>query len=382
MARRAIHDRILGDVLAVVDDDRPHLHEREQQHVRGLLQGEDEGEDVVRQALREAVERVERDGRERGRHDPPVVRLVVAAVDGRVVQRAVDPVDARVGEGEEERELRGVVPAPRPVGAGVVELAVAAHLEREDGRREDGDDGDGAHGLGDLLADLVLQEFGVREGGLVEDEEVGEGGAEEVDDGAEQPVTVFSAGVRFAISMAVVNEPCDDVERYELPPYGLPRQCAHTRIFRWRKRQVLARRLKVVIVKARCSGRNIFGSQLASNIEILGRQKRRIQPIENVGVETFQHEIHGCRARAVRLIKERRGSLNGRAGRAEQIGGNGADIVSYIWQQMFQRLARFDRGNTRASTLDKRFPAIPLFCDAMRSAADCAPIRPTEARLR
>ena len=39
----------------------------------------------------------------------------------------------------------------------------------------------------DLEADLVLEVFRVGESGVVEDEEVGEGGADEVEDKAEKP---------------------------------------------------------------------------------------------------------------------------------------------------------------------------------------------------
>ena len=44
----------------------------------------------------------------------------------------------------------------------------------------------------DLEPDLVAQVFWVGEGCVVEDEDVGKGCAEEVDDGAEEPVSFFS----------------------------------------------------------------------------------------------------------------------------------------------------------------------------------------------
>ena len=62
-----------------------------------------------------------------------------------MVQAAVDPVDAEVGEQKEERELDVVVGAAEEpdqrvldVGGVVVDKAVAAHFGDEEGEGEDG----------------------------------------------------------------------------------------------------------------------------------------------------------------------------------------------------------------------------------------------------
>ncbi len=188
VARGAVDERAVGHVLAVVDHDGPDVDEDEERDVGKLLQREQEGEDVVGHRLGVAVERVERVRGERRRHDPAVVRLVQVLVHQRMVQPAVDPVDEEVGEGEEERELRVVVPRARALGRRVIHLAVSAHLGDEEGHREDGHDGQRDERLPDLLPHLVLQVFRVVEGRLVEDEHVGERCADEVDDGAEEPV--------------------------------------------------------------------------------------------------------------------------------------------------------------------------------------------------
>jgi hypothetical protein len=60
------------------------------------LEREDEGEDVVGDRLRPAVDGVEGDGGVGCRHDPFVVWLVKRFVDGWVVQAAVDEVDEAV----------------------------------------------------------------------------------------------------------------------------------------------------------------------------------------------------------------------------------------------------------------------------------------------
>jgi len=160
------------------------------------VQREQRRVDVVRQALAEPVERVERVARVRRGHDPPVVRLVQVPVDARVVQAAMDPVDAEVGEGDEQRALQIRVPPPPSRTGGlvapgrVVQPGVAAHLGDEDGRGERGHDGQRGQRLPDLLADLVAQELGVLHLGLVEDEEERGSGADEVEEDAEDPVMV------------------------------------------------------------------------------------------------------------------------------------------------------------------------------------------------
>ena len=105
VAGGAVDDGRVGDVLAVVDHDGPDLDEGEEGDVGELLQREDEGEQVVGDGLGKAVERVEGVAGEGRGHDPLVVRLVQALVEELAVQGAVDPVDAEVGEGQEDGEL-------------------------------------------------------------------------------------------------------------------------------------------------------------------------------------------------------------------------------------------------------------------------------------
>ena len=121
-------------------------------------------------------------------HDPLVVRLVKVLVDERVVEVAMDPVDAEVGEDEEDGELEEVVPHAGALLGGVVKLAVASNLEAHEGRGAEGHEGHGLVGLDDLEPDLVLDELGMVEGALVEDEEVGERRKEEVHNDAEDPM--------------------------------------------------------------------------------------------------------------------------------------------------------------------------------------------------
>jgi len=180
VTRSAVYERAVGQVFAVVDEDRPELHEDEETEVCEFLHREYEGKDVVRQALHEAVDGVEGHGRIGGWHDPLVVRLVQMLIDEGVVQAPVDEVDDEIGEEEEQWELSQVVPQPRAVYVRVVELGVTADLGEEEWSCEEGNEGHGIDGLAYLHLDLVLEEFGVLEDCLVEDKDVGEGRNDEV----------------------------------------------------------------------------------------------------------------------------------------------------------------------------------------------------------
>lgn len=187
MAGRAVDDGTVGHVLAVVDHDRPDVDEAKERDVREFLQGENKRKDVVRQRLRPAVHRVEGVRCVRRRHDPFVVRLVQGFVQARMVQAAVNPVDEEIGEEDKEGELQVVVQGERGLRRRVVEFGVAVDLGDEEGYGQQGHDGHGCVGLFNFEADLVLEEFGVLGGGFVEDEDVGQGGADEVDEEPEDP---------------------------------------------------------------------------------------------------------------------------------------------------------------------------------------------------
>ena len=112
MARSTIQERAMGDILPVMDHHSPELHEQEEAEVRKFLEREDEGEDVIWQALEKSIDGVERQCRVRSGHDPLMMCLMHMLVDGGMMQTAVDEVNAAVGEKKEERELQIVVPRP------------------------------------------------------------------------------------------------------------------------------------------------------------------------------------------------------------------------------------------------------------------------------
>ena len=127
-----VHDGTVGNVLAVVNEDSPEVDEPEQENVGHLLQGEEEGEDVVGHTLGPAVERMESVRGVGTGHDPLVVRLVECLVDAGVVQAAVDPVDKEIGEAYEEGELDEAVEWERLFSDGVVEFGISADLKNKE----------------------------------------------------------------------------------------------------------------------------------------------------------------------------------------------------------------------------------------------------------
>lgn len=129
VAGGAIDDGVVRHELAIVDQDGPEVDKDEEQNKRHFLQGEKEGKDVVGDGLGEAVEGVEGVGGEGSGHDPLVVRLVKTLVDERVMQPAMDPVDAEIGKHDEEGELEPIIGGKWGVVDQIVEFGPAAHLE-------------------------------------------------------------------------------------------------------------------------------------------------------------------------------------------------------------------------------------------------------------
>ena len=77
--------------------------------------------------------------------------------------------------------MEPIVPRSWTIGEGIVELGVSANFGKEERRCEDCDPGHGAYGLSDLHANLIFEEFWVFKSRFVEDEDVGEGGDNEID---------------------------------------------------------------------------------------------------------------------------------------------------------------------------------------------------------
>lgn len=183
----AIDDGTVGVVLSVVDEDGPDVDEGKEGNVREFLQREQEWKEVVWNRLREAIERMERMRGVRGGHDPLVMRLVQRFVDEWVMQPAVDPVDEAVRKQDEEGELEKIVPWEGGFGGEVVQFGVPADFGQHAHGSQKGHARHGFVGLKDFQANLIFQEFRMLEGGFIEDENVGERSAAEVEEESEKP---------------------------------------------------------------------------------------------------------------------------------------------------------------------------------------------------
>jgi len=164
--------RYMGSRLTY--EDRPDINEDEERDVRKLLQWEDVWKDVIRYTLRKAIQWMESMARIRRGHDPLMMRFVQSLINQWVVQTPMDPIDEEIGEQDKEGELDDAVERERSVRGRVVKFSIAKDFAEEDGGGEYSHQWDGGEGLLDLLTDLVLEVFGVCEGCVVENEDVGE----------------------------------------------------------------------------------------------------------------------------------------------------------------------------------------------------------------
>ncbi len=177
----------------LTDEDCPDIDENEERDISKLLKREDEWEHVVWHTLCKPIQRMKRMAGIWGWHDPLVMGLVQRLVDFRMVQAPVNPVDAQVRKADKQGELHNVVQRKGSIRRSVIKFAVTAHFGKETRGREEGHYWHGDHGLANLERHLVLQIFRVSEGGVIKDEEVGEGGADEIEDKAKEPVRVLDS---------------------------------------------------------------------------------------------------------------------------------------------------------------------------------------------
>lgn len=95
-------DHLLQDpgdtVVTVVDGDGPDVDKDVKAQVKNLVQGEQEGVDVIGQTLKEAVHWVEGMAGKRCRDLPHMVGLVEVLVDELVVQEPMNPIDTHISE--------------------------------------------------------------------------------------------------------------------------------------------------------------------------------------------------------------------------------------------------------------------------------------------
>lgn len=120
-------------------------------------------------------------------HDPFMMRLVKALVDERVVEVAMDPVNAKVGKKKEQGKLSNCVPEPGALIGCIVKLAVTTNFESHQRSGAEGHKGHGLVCLLDFEPDLILDKFRVLQGTFVENEQIGERGEKEIHEETEDP---------------------------------------------------------------------------------------------------------------------------------------------------------------------------------------------------
>lgn len=172
MASGSVHDRAVGNVFTVMNEDSPEIDEAKEEDVGQLLERENERENMVWHTLRPAVQGVESVRGERAWHDPLVVRLVQSSVYSGVVQAAVDPVDEEIGKADEKGKLQNAVVRERFLGDGIVEFGISADLQNKERCSQQCHGRHGGHGLFDFEGNLVSKELGMVESRLVPDEDV------------------------------------------------------------------------------------------------------------------------------------------------------------------------------------------------------------------
>lgn len=99
--------------------------------------------------------------RERRRNDPFVMWFMEPAINERMMQATVNPINTTVGEADEKWVLQPVVPRKRSLVGKIIEFGPSAHFSKEKRCCEDGHDGHRGQSLHDLLLDLVWEVSGV-----------------------------------------------------------------------------------------------------------------------------------------------------------------------------------------------------------------------------
>lgn len=129
----AVDDLPVGKGDAIVDGGGPNSHGDQEDQMRQLVHGDDVGAEPVRPALRPGIKGVEGEGGEGAGVDERVMQFVDRFVEQVGVQGIMNPVDAKVGNDEEEGNGEEPVRERERQIIEVIEVLVdfgVAHLER------------------------------------------------------------------------------------------------------------------------------------------------------------------------------------------------------------------------------------------------------------
>lgn len=161
MAGCSIDDRVVGEVLSVMDEDGPKDDKYEEHEERKLVHREYERKYVIREGLCPTIRGVEGIRSKRGRYHPLVMLLVESLVYERMVQASMNPINAEIGEEEEQGELQDVVPQSRSIGRSIIHLGVSASFGKDQGKSEERHARKRHESLLDLHSNLIFEIFGM-----------------------------------------------------------------------------------------------------------------------------------------------------------------------------------------------------------------------------
>lgn len=164
-----------------MNQNTPAVDEHEQDKVHRSVNWEDEDEDVIWKGLKKAVNWMEGMGSKRRWDDPFVVWFVNILVDGRYVQPPVYPIDTVVCEQEEEWYTCDKIPPPICIET-VVQFAIPHYFCLEPGQDQGEHSGKRFDAADYFLANLVGQKPRVAHHVMVEDEIIGKGREQKVEE--------------------------------------------------------------------------------------------------------------------------------------------------------------------------------------------------------
>lgn len=161
---------------------------------------------MVRETLTPAVHWVEGVARIRRGDDPPVMRLVQAFVDGRMMESLMNPVDGKIGKCDKERVLKVDIEREGTSGGKVVQLAVSSHFSQKERSSQGRHHGHCAQRLPNFKPYLMAKEFGMLHGTFVEDQSEGEAGSGQVEQKTESPVTISISRTAIALVQTQIQD--------------------------------------------------------------------------------------------------------------------------------------------------------------------------------
>jgi len=82
-----------------MDGNGPNLHKDEERKIEDLMEGKDEGKDMIRKGLKPSIHGVKSNGSVRSRNEPSMMGLMnILIKEGDIMLEAVDPIDPGITE--------------------------------------------------------------------------------------------------------------------------------------------------------------------------------------------------------------------------------------------------------------------------------------------